>query len=81
MWDLLRDIEVELLEDLWAENSISLVPKLAQDTLRSCVLGIGITVMSVNQHIRVDERSIAHAARPDSLVSPRPCENLFREAP
>src|SRR5215831_12609055 len=55
MWDLLRDIHVELLQDLRAENSISFAPKLAQDVLCRGVLGLGIAVMGVNQDIGVDK--------------------------
>ena len=82
MRDLLRDIHVELLQNLWAENSIAFAPKLAQDTLGSGVLGLGISVMGVNQDVRVDKRSSVHAVRPDLPGSARrPYENLFQEEP
>src|SRR5215469_10411559 len=70
--DLLCHIHVELLQDLWAENSISLAPKLAQDTVRNCVLRLGISVMGVDQDIRVNKRSSVHAVRPDLPGSARP---------
>src|SRR5215469_15063061 len=81
MWDLLRDMHVELLQYLWAENPISFVPKLAQDALRSGVLGLGIGVMGVNQDIRVDKRPSVHAVCPDLHGLARPCESLFQAEP
>jgi len=79
MWDFFRDIHVKLLQDLRANNAIPFAPKLAQNTLSSCVLGFGIGIMRVNQDIRVDKRPSVHAVRPGSLGLARPCESLDRE--
>jgi hypothetical protein len=78
--NLPRDVHVEFLKHLHAKDPSSLIPEPVEHPLCGLVFGFGVDIVGINQDIRIDERSIAHAVRPAQLELLRRGGNLLPEA-
>ena len=57
-------VYVEFLQDLHAQNTRAFGPKLTQNVFGRRMLRFGIHIVSVNQHIGIDEGFTVHAILP-----------------
>lgn len=51
--NLPRDVDVEFLQDLYAQNACSLPPEVAENAVGHFMLCTGVEIVSVNQNLRI----------------------------